>query len=96
MTYGIRKLNARVHVSNIKFKTESRILSNYGHDYFLNDLRSIDGEKPMPAASDDPNEMASNFYDLFLSVLDVHAPLKKGALRREMHMHHGLFQTPRI
>ena len=27
-------------------------------------------------AWDDPNVMASNFYDLFHSILDVHAPLK--------------------
>ena len=77
MTYGIRKLNARVHVRNVKFKTESHSLKNYDRGSFLSDLRSIDWEMAMSCASDDPNKMASSFYDLFLTALDVHAPLKR-------------------
>ena len=77
MKYGIRKLNARVHVRNVKFKTKSRSLKNYDRDSFLSDLRSIDWEMVTSRASEEPNKMASSFYDLFLAVLDVHAPLKR-------------------
>lgn len=31
----------------------------------------------MSRKSDDPNKMAGSFYDLFLAVLDMHAPLKR-------------------
>ena len=50
----------------------------------------------MLCRSDDSNTMASSFYDLFLAVLDGHAPLKKWPLRRDMHMHHGFLQASRI
>ena len=39
--------------------------------------RSIDWEMVTSRASEEPNKMASRFYDLFLAVLDVHAPLKR-------------------
>ena len=77
MTYGIRKLNARVHVNDVKIKTESRSLKNYDRDSFPNDLLSIDWVMAVSCRWDDPTKMASSFYDLFLAVLDVHAPLKK-------------------
>ena len=45
-------------------------------------------------AWDDPNEMASNFCDLFHSILDVHAPLKT---RKELVRHApSPWITPRI
>ena len=66
MKYGIRKLNARDCAENEKVKVESR----------RKDLHSIDWEMATSAASDDSIRMASSLYDLFLAVLDVHAPLK--------------------
>ena len=57
--------------------TEFRSLKNYDSEAFLQDLQSVDFESAISAASGDPNQMANTFYDLFLSILDVHAPLKK-------------------
>ena len=45
-------------------------------------------------AWDDPNVMASNFHDLFHSILDVHAPLKK-RIRITRHVP-SPWITPRI
>ena len=56
---------------------EFRNLKNYDSEEFLQDLQSVGFESAISAASGDPNQMANNFHDLFLSMLDVHAPLKK-------------------
>ena len=56
---------------------EFQSLKNYDSEAFLQALQSGDFESAISAASGDPNQMANNFYDLFLSILDVHAPLKK-------------------
>ena len=57
--------------------SEFRSLKNYDGEAFLHDLQRVDFESAISAASGDPNQMANTFYDLFLSILDVHAPLKK-------------------
>ena len=62
---------------------EFRSMRDYDREAFLFDLQNVDWEMAASAAWDDPNVMASNFYDLFHSILDVHAPLKtrKGITR---------------
>ena len=83
MIFGIRKLNAKLQVTRKEFKTEFRSMRNYDREAFLFDLQNVDWEMAASTAWDDPNIMASNFYDLFHSILDVHAPLKtrKGITR---------------
>ena len=83
MILGIRKLNAKLLVTRKQFKTEFRSMRNYDREAFLFDLQSVDWEMATSTAWDDPNVMANNFYDLFHSILDVHAPLKtrKGIAR---------------
>ena len=56
---------------------EFRSLKNYDSEAFLQDLQSVDFESAISAASGETNQMANTFYDPFLSILDVHAPLKK-------------------
>ena len=94
MILGIRKLNAKLQVTRKQFKTEFRSMRNYDREAFLFDLQSVDWEMATSTAWDDPNVMANNFYDLFHSILDVHAPLKtrKGIAR---HAPSPLI-TPRI
>ena len=77
MIYGIRKLNARLHLTRKQIKTEFRCMRDYDQGAFLLDLQSIDWEIATSTALDDPNVMTENFYGLFHSVLDVHAPLRK-------------------
>ena len=86
MILGIRKLNAKLQVTRKQFKTEFRSMRNYDNEAFLFDLQSVDWEMAASTAWDDPNVIASNFYDLLHSILDVHAPLKtrKGITRHSI------------
>ena len=59
-------------------------MNNYNRNSFIKDLQSIDWEIATSAASDYPYRMVGSFYDLFLAVLDVHAPLK---IRKIMTRH---------
>ena len=77
MIYGIRKLNARLHLTREQIKTEFCCMRNYDQEAFLLDLQSIDWEIATSTAVDDPSVMTENFYGLFHSVLDVHALLRK-------------------
>ena len=94
MTLGIRKLTAKLQVTRMEFMTEVRSMRNYDKEAFLFDLQNVDWEMATSNARDDLNAMASNFYDLFHSILDVHAPLKK---RKGMTRHvPSPWITPRI
>ena len=84
MIFGVRKLNAKLQVTRKQIKTEFRSMRNYDREAFLFDLQSVDWEIATSTAWDDPNVMANNFYDLFHSILDVHAPLKT---RKNMTRH---------
>ena len=77
MILGIRKLNAKLQVTRKQFKTEFCSMRNYDRKAFLLNLQNVDWEMAKSTAWDDSNVMTSNFYDLFHSILDVHAPLKK-------------------
>ena len=78
----------------MEFKTEFRSVRNYNKEAFLFDLQSVDWEMATSTAWDDPNVTASNYYDLFHSILAVHAPLKtqKGITRHTS----SPWITPRI
>ena len=87
--YGIRKINARVNnirdpnVSHrMQYNTEFRNLKNYDSAAFLQELQRVDFQSVISACSGDPNLMAKNFIDLFLSILYIHAPLKRGSARQ--------------
>ena len=77
MVCCIRKLNAKSKIRKLQNKVEYRSFKNYDKEAFLSDLRTIDWERATSTSRSDPNKMASNFYDLFCSVLDVHAPHKE-------------------
>ena len=77
LVYGIRKVNAW-RVKNKKPKVlETRCLSNYDRALFRNDLQQIDWETILSPYADNPDNMATTFQEIFESVLDIHAPLKK-------------------
>ena len=78
LVYGIRKVNAW-QVKNKKAKVlETRSLSNYDRALFRNDMQQIDWETILSPYADNRNNMAIIFQEIFESVLDIHAPLKKG------------------
>ena len=77
LVYGIRKVNAW-RVKNKKPKVlETRCMSNYDRALFRNDLQQIDWETILSSHADNPDNMAITFQEIFESVLDIHAPLKK-------------------
>ena len=77
MVYGIRKVNAW-RIRNRKPKVlETCSLSNYDKVQFRHDLQQIDWETVLSSYEDNPDKMAATFQEIFESVLDIHAPLKK-------------------
>ena len=65
-------------VNNKKPKVlETRCLSNYDRALFRNDLQQIDWETTLSSQVDNPDKLATTFQEIFESVLDIHAPLKK-------------------
>ena len=80
LVYGIRKVNAW-RVKNKKPKVlKIRSMSKYDRGLFCNDLQQIDWETILTSYTDNPDNMATTFQEIFESVLDVHAPLKKRRL----------------
>ena len=77
MVDGIRKENAW-RVKNKKPKClETRCLSNYDRALFCNELQQTDWETTLSSYADNPDSMATTFQQIFESVLDIHALLKK-------------------
>ena len=77
LVYGTRKVNAwRVKNKKPKFLV-TRSLSSYDRALFRNDLQQIDWETIFSSYADNPDNMATTFQEIFESVLDIHAPLKK-------------------
>ena len=72
-----RKINAKRLLNKRTKFVETRSLANYQKDLFLSDLASIDWDSAFEAAAGDPNVMVRSFHDLFSSILEVHAPLKR-------------------
>ena len=77
LVFGIRKVNAW-RVNNKKPKVlETRCLNNYDRALFRNDLQQIDWETILSPHAANPDNVAATFREIFESVLDIHAPLKK-------------------
>eukprot|EP00794_Sanderia_malayensis_P004431 gene4431-5023_t len=69
-------------------------MKNYDRDAFLRHLRNMDWDLASPTTWDDPNFKANKFFDLFNSILDVHAPL---IIRKSIARHApSPWITPRI
>ncbi len=78
LVYGVRKVNAWRLNRNKKAKiVETRSLANYDKTSFINDLLQIDWSSILSLVAENPNSMASTFQEIFESLIDVHAPLKK-------------------
>ena len=78
--YGIRKVNAwRVKIKQPRI-LEIRFLSKYDRQLFRDDLQQIDWETILSSCADNPDNIATAFQEVYESVLDIHAPLKKRRL----------------
>ena len=68
---------------NKKKVVETRSLTKYDKISFINDLRQINWSAILSPLAENPNLMASTFQEIFESILDIHAPLKKRRVRSE-------------
>ena len=83
LVYAIRKINAwRLKKKERKF-VESRSIKKYDKTLFRVDMQQIDWESILGPFEGDPAGMAATFQDVFESVLNLHAPLRKKRVRSE-------------
>ena len=76
-------LKVKSGVKNKKKVVETRSLTKYDKISFINDLRQINWSAILSPLAENPNLMASTFQEIFESILDIHAPLKKRRVRSE-------------
>ena len=75
MIYAIRKINITIH-KNVENISEIRNMKNFNGQNFLNDLLQQPW-KNIYFFADNPNGMWDIWEELFLQILDKHAPLQK-------------------
>ena len=77
LIFAVRKVNAWRQKTGHRNVIETRNLRKYNKQKFLADLRQIDWISILDPLSNDPDKMASTFHEIFESLLEIHAPLKK-------------------
>ena len=85
LVYEVRKVNAwRLKKENAKPKiVESRNMTQYDKALFLHDLQQIDWKTILDPLSSDPSGMANTFQEIFESIFNIHAPIKRRKIRSE-------------
>lgn len=78
LIYGVRKFPT--FRGNPKY-IENRNMKNYDANLFKHDLKNVNWD--LLWISDDPNDMVYTWENLFLEVLDIHAPLRKRRVRNK-------------
>ena len=58
-----------------------RDYSKYDKESFINDLLQVDWLSILSIHIDDSSAMACTFKEIFQSIVDIHAPLKRKKLR---------------
>ena len=85
LIYGIRKINAWREIKPVISPkiVESRNMRKYDKSLFEEDLKQIDWKTILDTFTDDPSGMASIFQEIFNSVLNAQAPIKKRRIKTE-------------
>ena len=73
LVYLIRKCT--YHKAPVNAFVEKRNFKNFNERAYLNDLNNLNWEEI--SLHNDPNDMWTEWLNLFMSVIDKHAPLKK-------------------
>ena len=81
LIFAVRKVNAWRQRTGHRNVIEARNLRKYNKQRFLADLRQIDWISILDPLNNDPDKMASTFHEIFQSLLEIHAPLKKKMVR---------------
>ena len=77
LVYAIRKINAWSLMKNERKFIEFCHMKKYDETLFRMDIRQIDWEPILGPFEGDPAGMAATFQDVFESILNIHAPLRK-------------------
>ena len=81
LLYGVRKVdNQRLRNKKPKI-IESRNLNKYDKIAFQYNLQQIEWETILSPLANDQNSMAGTFQEIFESILNIHAPLRKKRIR---------------
>ena len=83
LSFAVRKVNAWRQKTRHRNVIETRNLRKYTKQKFLADLQQIEGISILDPSSNDPNKMASTFHEIFESLLEIHAPLRKKMVRSQ-------------
>ena len=94
LIYGIRNINAwRIKKAIVSRKiVESRNMRKYDTSLFREGLKQIGWKTILDAFTDDPSRVASAFQEIFHSVLDAHAPIKKRRVKTACSMAYSKFR----
>ena len=58
-------------------------MKQYDKALFLHDLQQIDWKTILDPLSSDPSGMANTFQEIFESIFNIHAPIKRRKIRSE-------------
>ena len=85
LIYGIRKINPwRIKTPVISLKiVESRIMRKCDKSLFLEDLKQLDWKVIFDPFTNNPSCMETTFQEIFNSVLNANAPIKKRRVETE-------------
>ena len=84
LVYGIRKINAWRSFKSKKQKIiESRNMRKYNKAHFRNNIQQVEWETILRPYFDNTTDMATIFQEIFESILDIHAPLRRKRVRSE-------------
>ena len=89
LIFAVRKINAKRLIDQQTKIVETRSLSSYDKQLFLNELSTIDWGKALASTNGNPNLMASVFNSVISALLEVYAPLK----RTKITSHHAPWIT---
>ena len=78
LVFGVRKFTT---VKGSSKFIETRSMKHYDAEIFLHDLRNAPWD--LLRISDDPDDMVYTWENLFLEILDIHAPLRKRKVRNK-------------
>ena len=84
LVYGIRKINAWRRFNSKQPKViESRNMKKYNKANIRNEIQLVDWETILSSFYDNPAGMAAIFQEIFESILDIHAPLRRKRVRSD-------------
>ena len=84
LVYGIRKINAWRSFKSKKQKViESRNMRKYNKAHFRNYIHQVEWKTILSPCCDNTTDMVAIFQEMFESIWDIHAPLRRKRVRSD-------------